>query len=132
MIYMIRISRLRSWQMYLQNIILTCAPLPNSYGLTRNASCMVSPAPANGDSINTPGFSLLTDEISKIKSYLMANSISNDSFAYRYFKIEIVKRITFACDKFFCNQIHSVSHWRNKCYIGISVIPGQLILLNQT
>ena len=39
---------------------MTCAPFPNSYGLTRKASCIVSAAPANGDSINTPGLSLLT------------------------------------------------------------------------
>ena len=46
--------------MHLDNSEMTCAPFPNSYGLTRKASCIVSAAPANGDSINTPGLSLLT------------------------------------------------------------------------
>ena len=51
--------------LHLDNSQITCAPFPNSYGLTRRASCIVSAAPANGDSINTPGLSLLTKKVEK-------------------------------------------------------------------
>ena len=107
----------RRWQSRKQNKNGVSVKTWISYGLTRRASCIISPAPAKGDRMSTPGSPILSVNMSK-------NVSVDDMPKITWFWTDLLP----ACHKLLCHEVHPVAKWCHQGHVGVTIVSSQLTL----